>query len=367
MVSKWFKNSVFVACGIGAGCGVLVPGTVLGQAVERDVSVTGPGGATRTTDTVRGRGVYDRTTTVTGPRGNSVTRSFDRTRGPGGLQRSATVTGPRGNSITRNLTVNRVGPIGGFGPRWAPGPRFGPPVIIGGGGPGVGTALADFGIGAGVGAGLGLLTGAALASRPAPPPPVVVVPGGTYIAPAGTAPGPLIAQPPPRPVVVTNGFDPVADSVGRLKSWHENSRIDSCGTLGRLHDPRAVPALVDRLKNAGSKSVRIAAATAIGADPRRPRIGGRSRAGDHLRQEAGRARRRRRGPRAVAAAERREADREPAPRRSPADCDRAGNAASPGSAAASRIGTELDPRFRPEPGTDPPGGKHSTESLTDPA
>jgi hypothetical protein len=90
-------------------------------------------------------------------------------------------------------------------------------------------------------------------------PPVAVVPGPAVVAPPST-----VIVNPPTAVAVSPGFDPVADAVGRFKSWHENSRVDACVTLGRLRDPRALPALVDRLKNDSSKTVRVAAATAIG-------------------------------------------------------------------------------------------------------
>jgi HEAT repeat protein len=65
-------------------------------------------------------------------------------------------------------------------------------------------------------------------------------------------------------------IDPVADAVGRLQSHHDNSRRDGAYTLGRLRDPRALPALVERLKNDGNSEVRIACATALGeiGDPR---------------------------------------------------------------------------------------------------
>jgi HEAT repeat protein len=58
--------------------------------------------------------------------------------------------------------------------------------------------------------------------------------------------------------------DPVADAMARLQSHHGNSRRDGAVTLGRLRDPRAIPALVDRLKNDKDKEVRVASATALG-------------------------------------------------------------------------------------------------------
>jgi hypothetical protein len=129
------------------------------------------------------------------------------------------------------------------------------------------SGLADFGIGAALGTGAGMLLGSAL-SRPvvapapavvvAPPQPVLVAPPGGVVVNPGQ---PLIAQPPPQ---VTVAYDPLIDAASRLKSNHANSRRDGCVTLGRLGDPRAVPTLIDRLKNDSAKEVRIAAATALG-------------------------------------------------------------------------------------------------------
>ena len=151
-----FKSGVVMAFGMSVSLG-LWAGSAFGQTVERETSVTGPRGATRTTDTVRGPGVFDRSSTVTGPRGNSVTKQFDSTRGPGGLNRFSSVTGPRGGSIARDTVIQRSPFAGGnpgfgrgFGPR--PGPFFGPPVIVGGGG---GNGLLGLGLGAAIGTGTG--------------------------------------------------------------------------------------------------------------------------------------------------------------------------------------------------------------------
>jgi HEAT repeat protein len=70
-----------------------------------------------------------------------------------------------------------------------------------------------------------------------------------------------VVQAPP-PVVVAN--DPVATEIVRLSSRHESSRRDAVANLGRMHDARAVSAIVDRLKNDHSKDVRVAAANALG-------------------------------------------------------------------------------------------------------
>jgi hypothetical protein len=115
----------------------------------------------------------------------------------------------------------------------------------------------------------GMLLGSAL--RPAPPPVVVAQPVPVVAAPAPVVvaqPAPVVvAQPAPAP---TPAFDPFADAVGRLKSTHGNSRRDGALTLGRLGDARAVPALIDRVKNDYSAEVRVASAWALGeiGDPR---------------------------------------------------------------------------------------------------
>jgi HEAT repeat protein len=65
-------------------------------------------------------------------------------------------------------------------------------------------------------------------------------------------------------------YDEFNDAYGRLRSLHANSRRDGALTLGRLRDPRAVPALVERLEKDGDKRVRMAAAWALAeiGDPR---------------------------------------------------------------------------------------------------
>jgi hypothetical protein len=216
--------------------------------------------------------VFERDTKITGPRGKSVERKIESVRTPGGLERDVTITRPNG-TFSRDMKVTRppVMPGGGFAtPPFRPGP-WGRPVIINNGGGGGLTGLADFGIGAAIGTGAGMLLGSAL-SRPAPPPPPAVIvaqPAPLVVAPA-VVPGAAVSATPAPPVVyqtppqVTVAYDPVLDAANRLKSPHANSRRDGCLTLGRLGDPRAVPALVDRLKNDSVKDVRIAAASALG-------------------------------------------------------------------------------------------------------
>jgi HEAT repeats len=204
----------------------------------------------------------ERKTKITGPRGNSVTRQIDTTRGPGFVDRNVQITRPGGATFDRNTLIQR-GPVatgryihgGGYGPRIVENNYF----VRGGGGPGWGTAI---GIGGGL-FGLGMLAGSAIASPP--PPPVYYGPPPVVVAP----PPAVVYAPPPRsapPPVV----DPVADAIGRLNSYHVNSRSDGCYTLGRLGDARAVNPLVDRLKNDSYRDVRVAAAWALGeiGDPR---------------------------------------------------------------------------------------------------
>src|SRR5271155_3839826 len=50
----------------------------------------------------------------------------------------------------------------------------------------------------------------------------------------------------------------------RLQSFIPSNRKEAAYTLGRLHDPRAVPSLVHVLKYDSSKDVRIASAIALG-------------------------------------------------------------------------------------------------------
>ena len=209
--------------------------------------------------------VSERDTTITGPRGRSIERSVRTERGPGFVERDVQIHRP-GGTFQRDVRIARPGgfaaPGSGFrGGGFVPG-GFGPRIIernvfVNPGLP----LLGALGIGAGS-FGLGMLTGSALSAPPpiygypAPPPVVVVNQPQPYSG----------AAPPPATIVV----DPVASTLPRLQSLHSHSRRDGCYTLGRLRDPRAVPALVDRLKNDYEKEVRIAAATALGeiGDPR---------------------------------------------------------------------------------------------------
>lgn len=243
---------------LGVGC-VLVPapGPASAQTRERERSVT-----------------------VTGPRGRSIDRHFQSTVGPGGIDRGATISRP-GATYSREATVSR-----GFAPMPPPAPMMArgwagpgrPPVVLERNvymAPRGGVSAAEaFGIGAlggVVGTGAGLLLGRALMPPPPPPVPLVVTPAPVIVGSApivAAAPPPVVvAAPPvvyqPAPVVVSPPSE-VDQAIGRLASWHENSRKQACYVLGRLGDPRAVPALVDVLKTDRSAAVRVAAATAIG-------------------------------------------------------------------------------------------------------
>jgi hypothetical protein len=214
----------------------------------------------------------ERDVTITGPRGHTIQRSIRSERGPGFIDRQVNIQRP-GGSFHSEAAAARIprmpGPPAGrgFGPPHHWGGGFGPrgPVVVErdvvvNRGLGVGPALA---IGGGL-FGLGLFAGSALASPP--PPPVYVAPAPPPVV-VYNAPQPYSAAPPPPATVVV---DPVANAAGRLQSYHANSRREGAYTLGRLRDPRALPPLMDRLKNDYNTDVRVAAATALGeiGDPR---------------------------------------------------------------------------------------------------
>ena len=214
---------------------------------------------------VWGQVVRERDTKVTGPRGRSVERDLRSIQGPGFIDRQTTITRP-GGTFHRDVLIERRpgfgGGGGGGGGGWVGGgPRFypgrGPVEVIAPGVSPLGAVVAGLG-GFGLGLGTGALIGAANSGPPvapvyvvpAPPPNVVYAP-----------PQPYFPAPPPALTVVV---DPVANAIARLQSHHGNSRREGAETLGRLRDPRAVPPLVDRLKNDTDKNVRITAATALG-------------------------------------------------------------------------------------------------------
>ena len=220
----------------------------------------------------------ERESTITGPRGRSIQRSVTTQRGPGGIQREVDIKRP-GGTFQSDTIIRRAGGMmpgggGGFRPPFVGGGGFRPPfigreIIVNNGGGGIGLAPALIG-GAGL-FGLGMLTGSALNSAP-PPPVVVAQPPVVYAQPPVVVaqPGVVVAQPQPvfdaqpSPAPGPPPVDLVAQALPGLQSIHEHTRRDACLVLGRLHDPRAIPPLVDRLKNDWAKDVRVAAATALG-------------------------------------------------------------------------------------------------------
>ena len=198
--------------------------------------------------------VRERDVTITGPRGNSIKRQFESVRTPGGLTREMTITRPAG-TYHRELNVTRPPSVVGGGPRgWGyppvrndvyierdvivPPPR---PFVPG---------FSSF----------NLSLGLPLLPPPPPPPAVIYQPAPVVVAQPG-----VVNVPAPSYAVSTSvGVDPVAEAIGRLSSFHSNSRRDGAYILGRLGDPRAVAPLIDRLKHDKATDVRIAAATAIG-------------------------------------------------------------------------------------------------------
>jgi hypothetical protein len=199
-----------------------------------------------------------RDTTLTGPRGRTIQRDVTTVRGPGFVDRQVEIKRP-GGTLVRDTRVQAM--PGGFGgPRPFVPARFGPPRFFGG--PTivenfvvqrppivagfVGLPALSLFFGGGGGGGFGGFGGGA----PVPPPPVG--------APGVPGPGPANGAHTPPP------FDPVTDALGRLKSFHGNSRRDGALTLGRIGDARAVPALCDRLEHDFDKEVRVASAWALG-------------------------------------------------------------------------------------------------------
>jgi hypothetical protein len=182
----------------------------------------------------------ERETKVTGPRGRTIERDIKVERGPGFINRQVEVKRP-GETIIRDTTIRNVPggrPFGPpyAGPRYFGGPRFvenifvqRPPVVS----TFIGLPALSFAFGGGGGGG-----------------------GGGF---GGGGPGGPPLGPQPAPV-----FDPFADALGRLKSFHASSRRDGALTLGRIGDPRAVPALNERLEHDFDKEVRVAAAFALG-------------------------------------------------------------------------------------------------------
>ena len=193
--------------------------------------------------------VIERDTKLTGPRGRTIERDIRVQRGPGYIDRQVEIKRP-GETLIRDTRI--ATPVGrGFGgPGFGGGPRFygrpiveevfvpRPPVVAGF----IGLPALSFFFGG---------------NPPPPPPPVVVVPEPVY---GGyPPPPPVVVSPPPPPPP-----EPLADALGRLKSFHGNSRRDGALTLGRIGDDRAVGPLIERLEHDNDREVRVAAAWALG-------------------------------------------------------------------------------------------------------
>ncbi len=219
--------------------------------------------------------VVERDTKLTGPRGRTIERSIRTERGPGFVDRQVEIKRP-GETLIRDTRIQQPG---GYGPRpgFRPGPPGRPVVIerdlIVERAPLIAPFVAPF-------------FNFSFGSPPPPPPPPVVyvpepivIPEPVYVAAPGfvaTAPVvvgvPAYAPPPPAPVVPPEPpLSPqVADAIGRLASFHHQSRRDGALTLGHLGDPRAVGPLMERVQHDLDREVRVAAAWALGelADPR---------------------------------------------------------------------------------------------------
>ncbi|HEV3122152.1 MAG TPA: HEAT repeat domain-containing protein [Isosphaeraceae bacterium] len=223
-----------IASGMVLWVGALALGTTaLGQDVvrERDTTITGPRGRTiqRDVRSERGPGYIDRRVQIQRP-GGTLTREVQVRGGGPGFVGGGYVPGPSRTFVERDVIINRPA-------YWGPTFAVGTPFAFG-----LGLPFFNFNFGA------------------VAPPPVYVPPAPVIIA------QPPVVVPPPQ-VVVPDAF---SDAIGRLRSLHEHSRRDGALTLGRMRDPRAVPALLDRLKNDTSREVRTAAAWSLGeiGDPR---------------------------------------------------------------------------------------------------
>jgi hypothetical protein len=88
----YMKNRLSLLTAVAAGALMALPAT---QALARE---RGAARADITRDVSRADG--DKTTTITGPNGNTVTREVDRA-GPG--DKTVTTTGPNGETVTRDV------------------------------------------------------------------------------------------------------------------------------------------------------------------------------------------------------------------------------------------------------------------------
>ncbi len=220
--------------------------------------------------------VVERDTKLTGPKGRTIERSIRTERGPGFVDRQVEIKRP-GGTLIRDTRIQQPG---GFGPR--PGFPQGPPrrqvverdfvverdVVVE-----RPALIAPF-----VAPFLSFSFGSPPPPPPPPPPAVVYVPEPVYVEgppivamPPMVIAAPAYGQAPPAPVVSEPPISPqVADAMGRLASFHHQSRRDGALTLGHLGDTHAVGPLTDRLDHDLDREVRVASAWALGeiADPR---------------------------------------------------------------------------------------------------
>jgi hypothetical protein len=177
----------------------------------------------------------ERDTTITGPRGNTIERQVEIKRTPSSIDRQVQIKRP-GGTFERQVQIQRS-PVGGVrrapvvGGAW-PRPPWIPRTVV------IGQAAPAFGF--------GLLAAPALNFSF----------GGGGAVPFGGPVGPPAAPAPPP--------DETALMTQRLQSFYWNNRKEAAYTLGRLGDPRAVPALIHVLKYDLHKDVRIAGAIALG-------------------------------------------------------------------------------------------------------
>ena len=170
--------------------------------------------------TVRSQ-VVERDVSITGPRGNTIERQIRTERVGNVIDRQINIRRPGGTYHRETEILVPRGPVGRPGPAFYGGPRFlGLPII----------AAPAFSVFLGS----------------APPPPVYVAPQPVYVAPQPVSPP-----------------DAVSIELSALSSLHSNHRRDAAIALGKYGDPRAVPSLIDRLKNDHEKDVRQAAAWAL--------------------------------------------------------------------------------------------------------
>ncbi len=223
-------------------------------AIERDVRIQGPGGATfeRDVRVERGPGQAGREIQIQRPGGATFDRKVEVRRGPGYGGREVEIRRPGGAMFGRRVEVERL--AGGYIP--APPRGFRRPVIV----------ERDVFVRPAPMVAVGAPFFSFFLGNPVPPPPPVIVQEPpVYVQPPPTVivqqPQPYQPPPPPQTIVV----DPVGEQIARLSSDHDDSREDASRILGRLGDPRAIPALVDRLKFDEDSDVRQAAAWALGA------------------------------------------------------------------------------------------------------